>query len=30
MIGIDAIKKLKENGGLTLRDGEEITYKTGW
>lgn len=30
MIGIDAIKKLKENGGLTLRDGEEITYKTGY
>lgn len=30
MISIEAIKKLEENGGLTLKGGEEITYKTGW
>lgn len=30
MINIRSIKKLKENDGLTLKNGRSITYKTGW
>lgn len=30
MINVRAIKKLKENDGLTLRNGKPITYRTGW
>lgn len=30
MINIRAIKKLKENDGLTLKKGQMITYKTGY
>lgn len=30
MINIRSIKKLKENDGLTLKNGKSITYKTGW
>ena len=30
MINIRTIKKLKEQGGLTLKDGKPITYKTGY
>ena len=30
MINIRPIKKLSNNGGLTLKNGRIITYKTGW
>ena len=30
MINICAIKKLKENDGLTLKNGKPIYYKSGW
>ena len=30
MINVRTIKKLKENDGLTLRNGKPITYRTGW
>jgi hypothetical protein len=30
MINIRSIRKLKENDGLTLKNGKSITYKTGW
>lgn len=30
MINVRTIKKLKENDGLTLRNGKPITYCTGW
>lgn len=30
MINIRSIKKLSNNGGLTLKNGRIITYKTGW
>ena len=30
MINIRTIKKLKENEGLTLKDGKIINYKTGY
>lgn len=30
MINIRTIKKLENNGGLTLKNGKVITYKTGW
>lgn len=30
MINIRSIKNLKDNGGLTLKAGKRITYKTGW
>lgn len=30
MINIRTIKKLKENDGLTLKEGKPITYKSGW
>ncbi len=30
MINIRSIKKLTNNGGLTLKNGKPITYKSGW
>lgn len=30
MINIRSIKKLANNGGLTLKSGKPVTYKTGW
>jgi hypothetical protein len=30
MINIRSILKLKENDGLTLKNGKRIEYKTGW
>ena len=30
MINIRSIKNLKNNDGLTLKNGQRITYKTGW
>ena len=30
MINIRSIKNLKNNGGMTLKNGQRITYKTGW
>ena len=30
MINIRTLKKLKNNDGLTLKNGSPITYKTGW
>lgn len=30
MINIRTIRKITENGGLTLKYGKVITYKTGW
>ena len=30
MINIRTIRKLKENDGLTLKNGHIITYKSGW
>ena len=30
MINIRTIRKLKENDGLTLKNGKIIIYKTGW
>jgi hypothetical protein len=30
MINIRTLKKVVENGGLTLKDGKVITYKSGW
>lgn len=30
MINIRTIRKLTNNGGLTLKKGKIITYKTGW
>lgn len=30
MINIRTIKKLKNNDGLTLKNGKAITYKSGW
>lgn len=30
MINIRSILKLSENGGLTLKNGRPISYKTGW
>lgn len=30
MINVRTIKKLKENDGLTLRNGKPIAYRTGW
>lgn len=30
MINIRSILKLKENDGLTLKDGKPIMYKSGW
>jgi hypothetical protein len=30
MINIRTIKKLNNNDGLTLKNGQKILYKTGW
>ena len=30
MINIRTIKKLADNGGLTLKAGKPISYKSGW
>ena len=30
MINIRSILNLKENDGMTLKNGKRITYKTGW
>ena len=30
MINIRTLKKITNNGGLTLKDGKPITYKSGW
>lgn len=30
MINIRTIKNISENGGLTLKKGKIITYKSGW
>ena len=30
MINIKTLRKIKNNGGLTLKSGKPITYKTGW
>ena len=30
MINIRTLKKLKDNDGLTLKDGRPVIYKTGW
>ena len=30
MLNIRTIRKLKDNDGLTLKNGVKITYKTGW
>ena len=30
MINIRTIRKIAENGGLTLKNGKVITYKSGW
>lgn len=30
MINIRSILKLSENDGLTLKNGQKISYKTGW
>ena len=30
MINVRTLKKISDNGGLTLKDGKPITYKSGW
>ena len=30
MINIRTLRKIENNGGLTLNNGKPITYKTGW
>lgn len=30
MINIRTLRKIENNGGLTLKKGKPITYKTGW
>ena len=30
MINIRSIQKLANNGGLTLKNGKPVVYKTGW
>lgn len=30
MINIRTLKKIADNGGLTLKNGRPITYKSGW
>lgn len=30
MINIRTLKRIKDGGGLTLKNGKSITYKTGW
>lgn len=30
MINIRTLKKIQDNGGLTLKNGKAIVYKSGW
>ena len=30
MVTIETLKALRNNDGMTLKNGEAITYKTGW
>lgn len=30
MINIRTLRNLKNNGGLTLKNGQRVAYKTGW
>lgn len=30
MINVRSLKKLKENDGLTLKNGKPVVYKSGW
>ena len=30
MINIRTLKKIEDNGGLTLKNGKPVTYKSGW
>lgn len=30
MINIRTLRKIENNGGLTLKNGKPVTYKTGW
>lgn len=30
MINIRTLRKISDNGGLTLKNGEPISYKSGW
>lgn len=30
MINIRTLRKIENNGGLTLKNGKVVTYKTGW
>lgn len=30
MINIRTLRKIKDNGGLTLKNGKPIVYKSGW
>lgn len=30
MINIRTLRKIENNGGLTLKDGKPIVYKSGW
>lgn len=30
MINIRTLRKIQNNGGLTLKNGKAITYKSGW
>lgn len=30
MINVRSLKALKENDGMTLKEGRKITYKSGW
>ena len=30
MINVRTLKKIKDNGGLTLKNGKPIVYKSGW
>ena len=30
MVTLETLKKLKNNDGLTLKNGEAITYRSGW
>lgn len=30
MINVRTLRKIKNNGGLTLKNGKPITYKSGW
>ena len=30
MINIRTLRKIRDNGGLTLKNGKPVVYKTGW